>query len=97
MGFVAKPVLKCFSVKWHDSWSCGYGQIIKCREKGEGRRGHGGWRNEGQPKLPKGLRLLHFFVDFHIKTHSPWGFKVRTFSIFPNHHGNVSHGQTVSG
>lgn len=40
-GFVAKPVLKCSCVKWHDSWCCGYGQRIKWREEGEGRRGHG--------------------------------------------------------
>lgn len=47
-------------------------------------------RMEGNLSCQKGLDCFSS-LGFHIKTHCPWGFKERTFSIFPNHHGNVSH------
>lgn len=47
-GFAAKPVLKCFCVKWCDSWCCGYRQRKKSEEKrGKGEEAMGEWKNGG--------------------------------------------------
>lgn len=46
---------------------------------------------KGDLNCQKGLDCFTSYRDFHIKTYNPWGFRERTFSIFPNHHGNVSH------
>lgn len=48
-------------------------------------------RMEGDLNCQKGLDCFTSYMDFHIKTYNPWGFRERTFSIFPNHHRNVSH------
>lgn len=83
--------------KWNGMTAGAVVMAEEWREKGEGRRGHGGGRTEGNLRCQKDLDCFTSFTDFHIKTHSPLGFNERTFSIFPNHHGNVSCGQTVVG
>lgn len=72
------------------------GAVFIAKEKrnkkgGKGEEAMGEWKNEGDLNCQKGLDCFTSYMDFHIKTYNPWGFKERTFSIFPNHHGNVSH------